>query len=634
MTFGAIANRNNRSGALCRPSSPPDQIEGGPRGAHQPVRHLVLRSLLLAAALLLTSPAWAAWDSFQIIEWQPRNAAQWKTLRELGVTAAAVVADRDGTGTPLDRQTAVLREFGLRWYIENIATDFYASYHRYTPGRPVNWRFIAAQQRYRATPTDQAALYREPSLLDQTWRARISDRLIATVRQQAPFHPLYYSLGDETGIADLAAFSDFDLSPQSLAGFRTWLHRQYGSLAALNAEWGTAYSNWDAIQPETTRDAMRRTDNNFAPWSDFKAWMDTEFADALRFGTDAIHRADPNARSAIEGVQLPGWGGYDYAQIAHTVDVMEIYDSDENLPLIRAINPAVIPLITSFAAKPTDIHAIWRSVLRGARGLILWDEDNSIVRPEASPGPRAAAYAPVFAALRGAIGRRLIDAEPLYDPVAILYSPASFRLTWMLDHRHDGDAWMNRTAESEWQDNAWRSALRDYADALERLGLHPRFITEDQLAHDLPPVSTLILPHSIALSDQEIRTIAVFAAKGGHVIADIPPGQFDLHGRQRTAPVIPVSVVAPPMLPPGLTPAPAFRVEAPDNNVDAYLFRSRGQRLLALQRHTPGEAPETITVELHGWQARDIATDRDYGRQQRLVLTIDPITAIFLELRR
>jgi hypothetical protein len=379
---------------------------------------------------------------------------------------------------------------------------------------------------------------------------------------------------------------------------------------------------------------MQRTDDNFAPWNDFKAWMDTEFADALRFGTDAIHHADPHALSAIEGVQLPGWGGYDYAEIAHAVDVMEVYDSDESLPLIRAINPTVIPLITSFAATPADLHDIWRSVLRGARGLILWDEDNSIVRPDASPGPRASAYAPIFAALHGVIGRRLITAEPIYDPVAILYSPASFRLAWILDHRHDGDAWMDRTAESEWQDNAWRAALRGYSEALARTGLHPRFITEDQLASGPPPVSVLLLPHSIALSDQELRVIAAFAAKGGKVIADTPPGQFDWHGRRRTTPNIPATIVSPETLPQVLTLAPRFRVEAPNNDVETYLFRSLGRWLLALQRRTPGDAPETISVNLVGRHARDIATGRDYGRQDRLVLTPDPITPIFLELGR
>src|SRR6202044_3683668 len=103
--------------------------------------------------------------------------------------------------------------------------------------------------------------------------------------------------------------------PISVAGFQTWLRAQYGSLTALNIEWGTEYTSWDSIRPETTAAAMRRTDDNFAAWNDFKAWMDTSFADALRSGTDAIHRADPQALSAIEGVQVPGWGGYDYSKI-------------------------------------------------------------------------------------------------------------------------------------------------------------------------------------------------------------------------------------------------------------------------------------------------------------------------------
>jgi hypothetical protein len=589
-----------------------------------------LRNFVLACALMVASPAHAAWDSFQIIEWQPRNAAQWQTLRALGVTAAAVVADRDGSGTPLDQQTAVLRADGLRWYIENIATDFYASYHRYMPGKPVNWRFLAAQQQYRAGATD--ALFREPSLLDQSWRARIGNRLVATVAQQQRFHPLYYSLGDETGIADLAAFSDFDFSPTSIAGFQTWLRGRYGSLGALNEEWGTAYSEWGAIQPETTRIAMRRTNDNFAPWNDFKAWMDVAFAAALRFGTDAVHRADPHALSAIEGVQLPGWGGYDYARIADAVDVMEIYDNGEDLSLLRAINPSVVPLITSFAASDADIHGIWRAVLLGARGLILWDDDNSIVHGDASPGPRAGAYAKTFAALRGPIGRRLLAAETLHDPVAILYSPTSFRLTWILDHRHDGDAWMDRTAENEWQDNAWRLALRGYVEALARMGLRPTFITEDQLAHNPPQASVLILPHSVALSDRQLRSIEAFAARRGQVIADTPAGQFDGHGRKRPSPSLPVMIAPPESLPNTLKLAPVFPIDK--NDVDTYLYRSRGHQLLALQQRKPGSAPETISVDLHGWQARDVATGRNYGRPQRVVLTLDPITPSILELIR
>ena len=258
----------------------------------------------LAAVILvplIVTQAHAAWDKFEIIQWQRRDQAQLETLRRLGVTGTMIMADRDGTGVPLDQQTPAPRGAGLRWYIENIATDLYSSYHRYTPGKPVNWRFLEAQQRYRANPADTVALSREPPLLDPAWLERIRRRLTDTVRQQKSNRPLYYSLGDETGIADLTAFWDFDLSPVSVTGFRTWLRGQYGSLAALNAEWGTAYASWDAIQPETTNAAMARAGDNFAAWNDFKAWMDTSFADALRFGTDAVHRADPTSLSAIEG---------------------------------------------------------------------------------------------------------------------------------------------------------------------------------------------------------------------------------------------------------------------------------------------------------------------------------------------
>ena len=293
-------------------------------------------------------PARAAWDDYEIIQWQSRNAPAYAALKRLGVSAAMVMADRDGTGTPVQRQFAPMQAAGLSWYVENIATDFYASYHRWSPPREVNWRFVEAQQRLRQNPDDQTIFRRDPSFADPVWQQRIRDRLIATVHEQSRYHPLYYSLGDETGIADLTAFFDFDLSPASLEGMREWLRQGYGSLAALNAEWGTDFARWEDVRPETTRQAMRRADDNFAAWADFKAWMDVAFARALRMGTDAVHSADPTALAAIEGVQIPGWGGYDYSLLVDAVDVMELDDP----PLAHSLNPHLIMLNTSFGGEP------------------------------------------------------------------------------------------------------------------------------------------------------------------------------------------------------------------------------------------------------------------------------------------
>lgn len=589
-----------------------------------------MRRLLLMAALLagLAAPAQAAWDRFRIIEWQPRTAAQLATLKRLGVTAGMVLADRRGGGLADPDAAAALRQEGMRCYVENIATDFYSAYHKWTPGKPPNWRFTALQQRYAADPDDPSVFERHPGLSDPAWLRRIAHRLAVTVRAARPYRPLFYNLGDETGIADLAAFWDFDTSPDSLAGFRGWLRTQYPSLAARNAEWGTHARRWHEVQPELTRAAMRRTDGNFAAWSDFKAWMDVAFARALRAGTAAIHRADPRARSAIEGAQVPGWGGHDYTRLAHAVDVMEIYDDDENLPLVRAFNPRIIPVVTSGSADPASLHAIWREWLRGARGLILWDPDQAIVRPDGTLGPPGAAYAPVFAALRGPLGRAVLASRPETDPVAILYSPASFRISWMLEHQAKGDAWITRTAAEEDNGDAERMALTEDARALARIGLAPRYLGPGQLAAGgLRGIRLLILPHAIALSEREAAAVRRFAAGGGEVVADVLPGAFDGHGRRRAASPL-ASLFASGRRArlvaagdrAGLRAAaaragvrPEFAVAAPLDDVTTYVFRRGAGVIVAVQRRfRPGAETEQIRIDL---PFRRPVTDLTDGRR-------------------
>src|SRR6202034_3485381 len=113
---------------------------------------------------------------------------------------------------------------------------------------------------------------------DPRWLAKIADRLTRHVQLLGRYRPLYYCLGDETGIADLAAMWGFDLAPSSLAGMRDWLKTRYRSLDALNLAWGTSFARWDAVMPMLTDDALQRDDGNFAAWADFKEWMDVAFA--------------------------------------------------------------------------------------------------------------------------------------------------------------------------------------------------------------------------------------------------------------------------------------------------------------------------------------------------------------------
>src|SRR5579862_5066634 len=130
------------------------------------------------------------WSDYTAILWQPPNTAQCAALAAIGITAGAVIPrDRDHPAAFLDAQIAPLRACGERWYVENIATDFYAAYHRWSGDRPVNWRFIAVKEAYQRDPHDRAALIRDPSLSDPHWLATISTRLHETVSAHRQYHP-------------------------------------------------------------------------------------------------------------------------------------------------------------------------------------------------------------------------------------------------------------------------------------------------------------------------------------------------------------------------------------------------------------------------------------------------------------
>ncbi|HET9147594.1 MAG TPA: beta-galactosidase, partial [Acetobacteraceae bacterium] len=494
------------------------------------------------APATLAKPAPRRWPHWQAIVYQHQSDRQLEALKRMGVTNGKVFASRDdAAGNPVQPGAARFARLGMRFYVENIATDFYSAYHRWRPDQPVDAAFLAVRALHRRAPDDPAAFIREPGLSDPAWLRRIAARLKRTVRGYARYRPLYYSLADEPGIADLAANWDFDISADSLAAMRLWLRGEYGSLAALNRQWGTDFAGWDDVAPRLTDAAVRQKGENFSAWADFKRWMDVAFARAVRMGRDAVHAADPHALAAIEGAQIPGWGGYDYARLAPAVDVMEIYDGDENIEIARSLNPALVMLMTFSSGDARQRHGLWRSVLRGMRGAILWDESDRLVNGDGSPGPWGRQVAPIFIELRGVLGRLLMESERVSDPVLTLYSPASLRTQWLLDRRAGGGPWENRGAEAETEgDDAVRAAMRRFSRMVSRNWLQGNYTAPglvEQGALRGGHVRLLLLPHILALSPKAAAEIRRFVAGGGVVVADVAPGRFDEHSRRLPHPL-------------------------------------------------------------------------------------------------
>jgi len=592
------------------------------------------------------------WNDYQIIIWQSQPPAAYATLKRMGVTAGSVEMIR-ATGLFSRDEAAGLASAGFGFYLENIATDFYSPYHRFYEGKQVNWRYLELKKRYLSNPSDRSVFLRDPSLSDPAWIARIGHRIADNVAALGGREPLYYSLADEPGIADLAVNWDFDFSPVSLEEMRKWLEGEYGSLDALNREWDARFSRWDDVMPETTDEAIRGPRDNLAAWVDFKTWMDVAFARAIAAGSAAVHAADPHALSAVEGGQIAGGGGWDYARLAGTVDVVELYDRGDNLELVRSFAPNTILLTTSFNAGKTEEHRVWRELLRGTRGLIIWDDNHEFVADDGSLGPRGRAAAPYLAEIRSGLGALLGASERQLAPIAILYSQPSLHVQWLLDRRPDDGAWVKRSSSSEYEDNAIRSATSANLRWLEHQGLQPVFLSAATLSPATLDrrVRVLILPEMIALSPAAASEIHHFSEAGGAVLAEGEPGTFDEHGRRLAKPLLadlfpraPAQLPSPDDLASRLAKegiSPAFPVLHTDGkaaaDVESYVFRNGGATILALLRDLPaaGAAPsdEQVSVALpHPSYAYDLRTHEALGRLDHLKLSLTPFSPTMIAL--
>jgi hypothetical protein len=488
-----------------------------------------------SSASFVARPSGSEWRDYMIVMWQNYPANFQPALEKLGVNAGEYKYKSHSLPD-------FLIDNNVRWYSEGIGTDFYSTYHQWRSDRPYNWDLLQAKELYKRNPSSKEAFKRHPSFWDPEWRAKIHDRLVEDARKNSPYRPLFYSLADEAGIADLAAFWDFDFSDQSLAPMRTWLRERYSTLANLNTEWGTKFASWDLVTPMTTHEAMQQKDDNFASWADFKEWMDISFADALKLGTDAVHEVDKDAYVGIGGGQMPSWGGYDYSRIAKAITAIEPYDIGGSVEIIRSLNPDMPMLSTGFANGDWEQQRVWYELLHGHRGLIIWDDKHEYLDEHGKPEPRGEQAAKYYNEIRDGIGALIINSRPVTDSIAIHYSQPSMRTEWMLARRPEGDAWLTRSAKTERTDNNFMRLRESWCKLIEDQGLQYKFVAYNDLANGRllrGGYRVLVLPQSSALSQEEADAIHEFVAQGGIAIADGEPGGFDEHSRR-----LPQSAVA------------------------------------------------------------------------------------------
>lgn len=423
--------------------------------------------------------------------------------------------------------------FGVYWYDRGPTTPegmekAIAAFER--TGDVDSLAYLVKKELYRRTG-ETRFLVRSPSFDDPSVQRRLFDLARTSARAKAVYNMDYYFVGDEGSLGSYADAVDFCWGKHTLAGFRAWLREQYGSLDALNAKWGSAYGDWDAVVPLTTEAARR--EGRYAPWADHRTYMEVSFARAYRWVREGVLEGDPEGRIALSGTQVTNpWNGCDWHRLDAVIDDFLSYSGGNQWDIHRSFAKpgARIGFWTGYGRSGAAVkHEVWTAALQGVlHPQLFWSP--SIINPDMTFSRSGRDLGEAFRALRfEGIGRLLMEAERLDDGVAVHYSMPSVHAAGILGHHDREEAKKGGTSFPANRDG-WVSVLDD-------LGLSFRFLAAPQVEEGaLQGKRVFVLPYSTALSDREVAAIRRFVEEGGVLLGDGAAGIFDEHvARRETA---------------------------------------------------------------------------------------------------
>lgn len=430
--------------------------------------------------------------------------------------------------------------FGVYWYdrgpttpaaMERAIVDYQATGDFEALG------YLTKKELYKRTG-DKKFLQRTPSFNDPVFLKSLSDIVRASARNKARYNMDYYFVGDEGSLTSYGDAVDFDWSPHALEDFRVWLKQEYGTLASLNKEWRTSFTEWSRVLPYTTDEAKKS--RNFAPWADHRTFMEITFARAYQVARDAAIEGDPDAHIAVSGTQATNaYNGADWSRLDRVIDDFLSYDGGNQWDMHRSFAKpsSMIGFWTGYGSHGLAVqNAIWTAAIHNVlHPNVFWMY--SFLNPDMTYSASARDMGRAFSSLKfEGVGKLLMESTRQHDGIALYYSMPSVHAASILGyHQRSSDD------DDEVQDKARLSfaSNRDgWVKTIKDLGLQFDFVSSEDVAKN--PISNekykvLILPLAFALSNEEVRNIERFVSNGGVVIADSSAGLMDQHCAWQTS---------------------------------------------------------------------------------------------------
>ncbi|MDT0341093.1 beta-galactosidase [Streptomyces litchfieldiae] len=332
--------------------------------------------------------------------------------------------------------------------------------------------------------------------------------------------------------------------------FRTWLRERYGSLAALNTAWGTAfwsqrYDSWDEIVPPRRAQYL----NNPAQSLDFSRFTSDALLECFVAERDIVAAHSPDIPVTTNFMPLfVGQDGWRWAAEEDVVSV-DIYPDPaasfddpagpahgalvQDLTRSQAGGPWMLMEQAASAVnfrpvnqpKPAGVTRLWslQAVARGADGVCFFqwrasrqgsEKFHSAMLPHSGEG------SPAFARIRD-LGAELGRLAPVLGgevtaDIAVLHDWSAW---WATQQPGSPSAELDyRAILSAWHHALWQRNLTcDFA--------HPEA--------DLGGYRMVVIPQLYLLTDAALDNLAAYVAGGGTLVSGFFTGVADEDDRVR-----------------------------------------------------------------------------------------------------
>jgi beta-galactosidase len=386
---------------------------------------------------------------------------------------------------------------------------------------------------------------------------RFFRRLAEQVKDRPAF--LGWDLWSEPHVINWASATylvsaEFCFCPHSVARYREWLRKKYGSLAALNLAWYRRFSDWNQVEPNRLSTILSYTD-----YVDWRSFIADKLAEDLRLRFDTVKRVLPDriatshaAAPSLFTSPLAGDGNPDDWLMAKQVDYWGTsFYPKHSFPVGR--DPAWRGGLLDFSrsASYSGATGFWIGELQGGVGTValrisstVTPEDLSVwtwsVLARGAKGVSTYAWYPMSSGYEsGGFGlinldgtmterakvageiARIVDknqelflrAKPTPAEVAIVYNPLSYMVGGRRPLSGAG-------AQSEFAGIERNSMLGIYRALFPTNVpvdfIHTREIAEGKAAR----YKLVILPYPLMITEATAKALADYVRNGGTLMAE------------------------------------------------------------------------------------------------------------------